>query len=66
MKCKHCGSNTGFYTKIKGIQYYDDKAEPQGCDASTENNSVYCQDCNKRVCNLTEFFKKARGEQNAR
>lgn len=62
MNCKHCGSDVGFYTKIKGIQYYNENAEPQGCDVSTENYSVYCQDCNKRVCNIAEFFKKG-GEQ---
>ena len=60
MKCKHCGSNIGFYTKLKGIQYYNENAESQGCDVSTEDFSVYCQECDERVCNLTEFYKKAK------
>ena len=60
MRCKHCGSDIGFYTKVKGIQFYNEKAEPRGCDVFTENFSVYCQECGKRVCNLTEFFNNAK------
>ncbi len=61
MKCKHCGSDIGFYTKLKGIQYYNEKAEPQGCDVYSESMSVYCQRCDKRICNLTEFFNQNKG-----
>ena len=60
MKCKHCGSDMGFYTKIKGVQYYDENAEPQGFEVDIQNFSVYCQNCNKRVFSTSEFFKKGR------
>ena len=61
MKCKHCGSDIGFYTKLKGIQYYNENAEPQGCDVDSENFSVYCQNCYKRACSQTVFFNQMNG-----
>lgn len=58
MKCKHCGNTEIFYTKISGVQYYDENAEPQGFDVSTQNLSVYCHKCNKRVCSTAQFFNQ--------
>lgn len=62
MRCKHCGSDIGFYTKIKGVQYYDENAEPQGFEVDTQNFSVYCQNCNKRTFSVSEFLLK-KGEE---
>ena len=56
MKCKHCGSNVGFYTKLKGVQYYNENAEPQGFEVDTQGYSVYCEICRKRVCSVANFL----------
>jgi len=56
MKCRFCGYEGGFYTKIKGYQYYTEDGEPCGFDVETQGNSVYCQDCNKRVCSVGELY----------
>lgn len=61
MKCKHCGSDIGFYTKIKGVQYYNEYAEPQGFEVDTQGYTVYCQVCDKRVCSLNDFFNQKKG-----
>ncbi len=58
MKCKHCGSDIGFYTKLKGVQYYDENAKPQGFDTHTQGNSVYCQNCDKRICSVLDFLNQ--------
>ena len=58
MKCKYCGSDIGFYTKIKGVQYYDENAEPQGFEVDTQGLSVYCQNCDKRTFSISDFFNK--------
>jgi len=64
MKCKRCGSNIGFYTRLKGVQYYNEKAEPQGgADVCPENYSVYCQECDKRVCSQKDFFQTKEREK---
>ncbi len=61
MKCKHCGSDIGFYTKIKGVQYYNENAEPQGFEVDTQGCAVYCQMCDKRVCGVSDFFNQEKG-----
>ena len=58
MKCKYCRSDIGFYTKIKGVQYYDENAEPQGFEVDTQGVSVYCQNCDKRTFSISEFLNK--------
>lgn len=58
MKCKHCGSDVGFYTKLKGVQYYDNNAEPKGFDVYTQGVSVYCQNCDKRAFSTSDFISK--------
>ena len=63
MKCKHCGSNIGFYTKLKGFQYYNENAEPQGFDVDTQGYSVYCENCKKRVCSIAKFLKQNKGSE---
>ena len=60
MKCKHCGRDIGFYTKIKGVQYYNENAEPQGFEVSTQGVSVYCQNCDRRVCSVSDFLNQER------
>ena len=56
MKCNHCGNTRLFYTIIKGKQYYDGDGEYQGYDMDTQGFSVYCQDCNKRVCSTKKLL----------
>lgn len=61
MKCKHCGSDIGFYTKIKGVQYYNENGEPQGFEVDTQGLSVYCQNCDKRAVSVSDFLNQKKG-----
>ena len=63
MKCKHCKSVIGFYTKLKGVQYYNANAEPQGFEVDTQGVSVYCENCNRRVCSVSIFFNQEKGSE---
>ena len=58
MKCKHCGSDIGFFAKIRGVQYYDENAEPQGFEVDTQGCSIYCRNCNKRTFSASEFLRR--------
>ncbi len=58
MVCQHCGSDTGFYTKLSGVQYYTSSGNDDGYEVDVEGNSVYCRHCKKRVCSLEKFRKK--------
>jgi hypothetical protein len=55
MTCKHCGNSRLFYSKIKGKQYYNGDGEVDGYDMDVQGYSVYCQDCNKRVCSTRDI-----------
>jgi rubrerythrin len=59
MVCKHCGSDIGFFTKLSGVQYYTADGEDDGYEVDTQNSSVYCRACKKRVCSFEEFKKEA-------
>lgn len=59
MTCNHCGSNIGFFTKLSGVQYYTADGEDDGYEVDTQNSSVYCRACKKRVCSFEEFKKEA-------
>lgn len=58
MVCKHCGSNTGFFTKLTGVQYYTNTGDDDGYTVDAQNSSVYCRACKKRVCSFNEFQKE--------
>lgn len=58
MKCKHCGSDKGFYSKLKGVQYYDKNALADGYEVDVQGNSIYCRNCNKRVCSVSHFINR--------
>lgn len=57
MACKHCGSDIGFFTKLTGVQYYTADGEDDGYTVDSQNTSVYCRSCKKRVCSFEEFRK---------
>lgn len=58
MTCKHCGSNIGFFTKLTGVQYYTADGDDDGYTVDSQNTSVYCRACKKRVCSFEEFKKE--------
>lgn len=58
MCCKHCGSDVGFFTKLTGVQYYTSAGDEDGYTVDTQNSSVYCRACKKRVCTYSEFMEK--------
>ena len=57
MTCNHCGSDIGFFTKLSGVQYYTADGDDDGYEVDTQNSSVYCRACKKRVCSFEEFRK---------
>ena len=57
MTCNHCGSNIGFFTKLSGVQYYTAEGEDDGYEVDSQNTSVYCRTCKKKVCSFDEFIK---------
>lgn len=57
MTCHHCGSDIGFFTKLSGVQYYTADGDDDGYEVDTQNSSVYCRACKKRVCSFEEFRK---------
>ena len=57
--CKHCGSDIGFFTKLTGVQYYTNTGDDDGYTVDSQNTSVYCRSCKKRVCSFEEFRKGA-------
>lgn len=59
MTCKHCGSDIGFFTKLTGVQYYTNTGDEDGYTVDSQNTSVYCRSCKKRVCSFEEFRKGA-------
>jgi hypothetical protein len=59
LACKHCGSSVGFFTKLTGVQYYTNTGDEDGYTVDSQNTSVYCRSCKKRVCSFEEFRKGA-------
>ena len=57
MTCNHCNSDIGFFTKLSGVQYYTADGDDDGYEVDTQNSSVYCRACKKRVCSFEEFRK---------
>ena len=59
MVCKYCGKDTGYFTKLTGIQYYTNTGEEDGYTVDVQNSSVYCRACKKKVCTYQDFQKLA-------
>ena len=65
MTCKKCGSTRGWYTNIRGRQYYDEHGEPDGFVVDNETKTTYCINCGyqqpyskiKKIGVNNEYFK---------
>ena len=57
MVCKYCGKDTGYFTKLTGVQYYTNTGEEDGYTVDVQNSSVYCRACKKKVSTYNEFQK---------
>lgn len=57
VKCKHCGSTEGFYTKLTGVQYYTNTGDTDGYNVDVQGVSAYCRKCDKIIGKIADLVR---------
>ena len=65
MRCPHCGRTNGLYTKyayknVKSFYGFDGKYQEENFDTAYQEGGkrMYCQVCDKYVCNIDDYEKR--------